>query len=107
MGDGALELTVEDASDYLFIPDVRLFSKTQRNKIIETFQPLLHREINSVIKEIQKVDHQKLDGAVLTALGVDSQNWLPRIYDGLSTLAQERMELAKKGDKLEKLILKK
>lgn len=103
MGDGALELTVEDASDYLFIPDVRLFSKPQRNKIIETFQPLLHREINSITKEIQKVDRQKLDGAVLTALGLDSQNWLPRIYVGLSTLAQERMELAKKRGQNKKI----
>ena len=53
MGDGALELTVEDARDYLYVPDARKFDKVNRKAIRAAFQPLLQRPIGSVLDEIQ------------------------------------------------------
>ena len=71
MGDGALELTVEDARDYLYVPDARKFDKANRKAIHIAFQPLLKRPIGSVFNEIQRPDRQALDRAVLSAIGLD------------------------------------
>ena len=93
MGDGALELTVEDASDYLRVPDVRQFDEADRQAIVDAFQPLLARPIGSVFDELQQLDRRALDGAILRAMGLDPDRWLPRLYDGLTTLVRERVQL--------------
>ena len=96
MGDGALELTVEDARDYLFVPDPRKFDDDNQQAIRAAFQPLLQRPIGSVLDEIQRTDRQALDRAVLSAVGLNPDEWLSRLYDGLSVLVRERIELGKK-----------
>jgi methylase of polypeptide subunit release factors len=96
MGDGALELTVEDARDYLCVPDARKFDDPSRQAIRAAFQPLLQRSIGSVFDEIQLPDRQALDRAMLSAVGLDPDEWLPRLYAGLSELVRERMEMGKK-----------
>ena len=93
LGDGALELTVEDARDYLRVPDVRQFDKAGRQAIVAAFQPLLTRPIGSVFDEVQQPDRRPLDAAVLHAMGLDPDRWLPRLYDGLTTLVRERVQL--------------
>jgi methylase of polypeptide subunit release factors len=93
LGDGALELAVEDARDYLRVPDVRQFSQTDRQAIVAAFQPLLARPIGSVFDEVQQPDRQALDAAVLRAMGLDPDRWLPCLYDGLTTLVRERVQL--------------
>ena len=95
LGDGALELTVEDAGDYLRVPDVRRFGDTERQAIVDAFQSLLARPIGSVFDEVQQTDRQALDAAVLRALGLEPDNWLPAIYDALTTLVRERVQLGK------------
>src|SRR5206468_716257 len=77
LGDGALELTVEDARDYLRIPDVRKFSATMQTEIQEAFEPLLGRPIGNVFDEVKREDRQVLDQAVLRAMGLDPDKWLP------------------------------
>lgn len=96
LGDGALELTVEDAKDYLITPDVRKFTNEQQQAIITVFEPLLDRPIDSIFKEIEKPDRKALDIAIVQALGLDPIVWLPKLYDGLTTLVRERIELGKK-----------
>jgi type I restriction enzyme M protein len=96
LGDGVLDLTVEDARDYLFVPDPRKFDETGQQAIRLAFQPLLQRPIGSVLEEIQHPDRQALDRAVLSAIGLDPDKWLPQLYEGLSVLVRERIELAKK-----------
>jgi hypothetical protein len=95
LGDGALELTVEDAADGLHIPDIRKFNATQQHEIQDTFKPLLARPIGSVREEIGKADRRKLDAAVLRALGLDPDRWLTAIYEGLATLVGERVGLGR------------
>jgi hypothetical protein len=95
LGDGALELSVEDARDYLCVPDIRGFDHASREAITAAFHPLLKRPIGNVFEEITKPDRQALDQAVFSAMGQDPEAWLPRIYDGLTTLVRERMELGK------------
>lgn len=96
MGDGALELTIEDARDYLHIPDPRQFDEASQQAIRVAFQPLLKRPIGSIKEEIQCDDRQVLDRAVLAAIGLDPDEWLPRLYDGLNVLVTERTGLGKK-----------
>jgi hypothetical protein len=93
LGDGALELKVQDARDYLRVPDVRQFDEAARQTIVTAFQPLLARPIGSVFDEVQQPDRQTLDAAVLQAMGLDPDRWLPRLYDGLTTLVRERVQL--------------
>ena len=93
LGDGALELKVEDARDYLRVPDVRQFSYADRQAIVDAFQPLLARPIGSVFDEVQQPDRHVLDAAVLRAMGLDPDRWLPHLYDGLTTLVRERVQL--------------
>jgi hypothetical protein len=95
LGDGALELTVEDAADGLRIPDVRNFDAAQRSAIRTAFKPLLARPIGSVHEEVGKADRRQLDAAVLRAMGLDPQHWLPLIHDGLTTLVSERAGLGR------------
>lgn len=95
LGDGALELTVEDAADGLRVPDVRKFDAKQRAQIQEAFKPLLARPIGPVREEIGKPDRRQLDAAILRALGLDSDRWLPAIYEGLATLVGERVGLGR------------
>jgi len=102
LGDGVLELTVEEARDYLRVPDVRQFSPEARQAIVAAFQPLLGRPIGSVFEEVKRADRQALDQAVLKALGLDPVAWLPRLYDGLTTLVRERAELGRVRNKARK-----
>lgn len=102
LGDGVLELTVEEARDYLLVPDVRQFNMVARQAIITAFQPLLKRSIGSVFEEVKRQDRQALDKAVLQAMGLDPRDWLPRLYDGLTTLVRERMELGRMRSKARK-----
>ncbi|MEN4101117.1 MAG: N-6 DNA methylase, partial [Anaerolineaceae bacterium] len=88
LGDGALELSVEDARDYLCVPDIRGFDHASREAITAAFHPLLKRPIGNVFEEITKPDRQALDQAVFSAMGQDPEAWLPRIYDGLTTLVR-------------------
>jgi len=99
LGDGVLELTVQDAADYLPLPDISRFTETDRRSVLDAFQPLLERPIGSVFSEVKKADRQALDRAVLEALGLDADEYLPRIYKGLTTLVGERIELAAKRER--------
>lgn len=93
LGDGALELKVEDARDYLRVPDVRQFDEANRQAIVAAFQPLLTRPIGSVFDEVQQPDRRTLDATVLRAMGLDPDRWLTCLYDGLTTLVRERVQL--------------
>jgi hypothetical protein len=96
LGDGALELTVEDASQSLWLLDIRKITGSEREALMNAFQPLLERPIQSVIDEVNNADRKALDEVVVRLLGLDPKVWLPRIYDALATLVGERMSLAEK-----------
>lgn len=95
LGDGALEIKVDDASNYLILPNILKFNAQVSSTILNLFRSLLARPIKSIFEEVEMVDRQALDRAVLTAMGVDSAVWLPRIYEGLTGLVRERIELGR------------
>ncbi len=98
LGDGALELTVEDARDYLLVPDVRTFAPGDRQSVVTAFQAVLGRPIGSVFEEVQRDDRRALDEAVLRAMGLPL-GMLDGIYQGLQTLVRERIQLGEMRSK--------
>jgi hypothetical protein len=66
------------------------------------FDKLLERPVKSIFKEVKTKDRQKLDKLVLEAMGLDPAKYLKPIYDGLTELVHERIELAGMRKKLNK-----
>ncbi len=100
LGEGALDTTVEEAQEYVEIPDLKLFSTKSKTAIILAFNNLSKRKIGTINQESRLKDRQKLDSLILEALGLDPEKYLQPLYDGLTELVRERIELAgmrKKG----------
>lgn len=102
LGEGALDTTVEEAQEYLLIPDVKQLTYTAQEKILDAFDSLLARPIKSIFEEVKMPDRQQLDSLVLEALGLDPDKYLQPLYDGLCELVRERIELAKMRKKVKK-----
>lgn len=102
MGDGVLELTVEDANDYLLLPDVLQATAAKKYAIAEAFEKLCERPIGNVFEEVKQKDRHALDAAVLRAIGLDPKKYLQPIYDGLCELVRERIELGQMRGKARK-----
>jgi methylase of polypeptide subunit release factors len=102
MGDGVLELTVEEANDYLLVPDLREITAAQKKDITTVFESLCQREIGNIFDEVKKKDRQALDSAILSAIGLDSKKYLKPIYDALCELVRERIELGQQRGKSRK-----
>jgi len=67
------------------------------------FNNLLSRPVKPVPKEIKIKDRQKLDSLILQALGLDPKKYLKPIYDGLTGLVKERIELANMRKKVKQV----
>ena len=93
LGDGALDTTVEEAQNYLIVPDVTQLTNNQAKKILQAFDTLLTRPIKSIFEEVKMLDRQKLDSLVLEALGLDPKKYLKPLYEGLCELVGERLLL--------------
>ena len=65
------------------------------------YQKLFNREIEDIHKEISKRDRMGLDEILIKRLGLDS-SYLPRIYEGLSEIVKERLDLPKMRKKQQK-----
>ena len=95
LGDGALDTTVEEAQDYLIVPDVTQLTNSQAKKILQTFDTLLTRPIKAIYEEVRMPDRRRLDSLVLEVLGLDPKKYLKPLYDGLCELVRERLSLPK------------
>ena len=102
MGDGVLELRVEDARDYLIVPDIRKATVAQKKAITDAFENVCGRDIGNVFEEVKQKDRQALDAAVLRTIGLDPKKYLQPIYDGLCELVRERIELGQMRGKARK-----
>lgn len=102
MGDGVLELKVEDARDYLLVPDLRETEREQKKAIASAFETLCKRDIGSVFEEVKQKDRQALDAAILTAIGLNPKKYLKPIYEALCELVRERVELGHQRGKMRK-----
>jgi len=96
LGDGALDNMVYEAQA-VKIPNPGLI-KIQRTE----FESILKRPVRSIFKEVKQPDRREMDAAILKALGLNPDEWLDRIYDGLTELVRERIDLPKMRKKEKK-----
>ncbi len=102
LGEGALDTTVEEAQDYMLIPNPDSLSAKLKTKLLTAFDKLAGREVKPIFEEVKMKDRQKLDSLALEAMGLDPAKYLQPIYDGLTELVRERIELAGMRKKLKK-----
>jgi len=88
LGDGATKTEGIDWSNLMLAPKNPL-------KIKNFSDTIFLRKVLSVNKEVKQKDRKELDTAVLEALGLDAKEFLPRIYEGITELVKERLELPK------------
>jgi len=94
LGDGVIKTPVYELQN-LEIPNTINKFKYKNDK-------LLSRNIEKIFKEVKLKDRQELDKAVLKALSLNPEEYLPRIYDGLTEMVKERLELPKMRKKRKK-----
>lgn len=92
LGEGALKLQAYEVG-LTKVPDVGLFTENQKHLLLSTFRELRKRSIKSIFEEVKMRDRRKLDSLVLEAIGLDPRKYLQPLYDGLTQLVQERLEL--------------
>jgi hypothetical protein len=85
MGDGVLTFYGPDISKTPLLKDE---FKIKFNKIIK-------RKIKPIFEEIKQKDRIELDRAVLKAMELDPDEYLCKIYNGLTEIVNERLELPK------------
>jgi len=97
LGEGA---TKTEGIDWMELecPKIDYLKKLKDKKNI--FDKLAKRTIKDIFNEIKQRDRQELDSLVLKALGLNPDEYLDRIYQGLSELVRERIELAKSRKKV-------
>jgi hypothetical protein len=88
---GALDLNANYLKQLRILnPD--LLSEQQKTDILTVFQPLKHREIESIFAEVQKADRINFDKTVLRSFGID-ENLLEGIYSLLTTSVDDRVSM--------------
>ena len=91
---GALDLNANYLKQLKVLnPD--LLNDAQKTDILEAFQPLKHREIESIFKEVLKADRINFDKTVLRCFGMD-ESLLDRIYSLLVSSVDERVSMQNK-----------
>jgi hypothetical protein len=99
LGDGATKTEGVDWNNLMLISKVPL--------IIEyNIEKLMSRKVKSISEEVKLIDRQELDKAVLKALGLNPEEYLPRIYEGITQMVKERLELPKMRKKKKKQKIK-
>ncbi|MCK4653840.1 MAG: N-6 DNA methylase [Candidatus Cloacimonetes bacterium] len=98
LGDGVIKTPVYELNN-LNIP-------LNLNEIRFNNEKLLTRDIKSIFEEVKLEDRQELDRAVLKALSLNPDEYLPRIYEGLTEMVKERLELPKMRKKKKKQKIK-
>ena len=94
MGDGVLTF---------YGPDIESTSVLSLQKVQDSniegirkcFSRISKRRIHDVEKELRLEDRRAFDASILEAIGLNPDEYLPRIYDGLKELVRERLALPK------------
>ncbi len=88
LGDGATKTEGVDWNNLMLISKEPL-------KVDYNIAKLMSRKVKSISEEVKLKDRQELDKAVLKALGLNTEEYFPRIYQGLTQMVKERLELPK------------
>lgn len=72
-GEGVLDLSASKLQESLKMLDYNLLSQTQKETIIESFKPLLHRNVKPLLQELGSEDRISFDRTVLNAFNISNQ----------------------------------
>ncbi|MFH0768647.1 MAG: hypothetical protein V1932_03660, partial [Chloroflexota bacterium] len=100
LGEGVLKFIGPEIDQLLVIANP--IETPLRTKIVSSFEKLAQRPVKSIFEEVNRKDRHKLDSLVLEAMGLDPTKYLQPIYDGLTEMVRERIELAGMRKKLNK-----
>jgi hypothetical protein len=94
LGDGLVDLTVYEVEENpVLLPSSIL--EQQRKELAKIYTKFSKRKIKSVFEEVRERDRNRIDSLLLEILGLDVNEYLPRIYKGLCEMVKERLELPK------------
>lgn len=79
---------------YVMIVFLRIYKLTKCDSHKKAFDKLCEREIKSIFEEVKMKDRQKLDSLVLSAIGLDPEIYLEKLYKGITQLVNERKLVA-------------
>jgi type I restriction-modification system DNA methylase subunit len=102
LGEGVLKAAVYEV-EALLLPKLKEISEEKKKLILKAFNKLLTRPVKPIIEEVKMKDRQALDSAVLEALGLDPKKYLKPLYDGLTDMVRERIDLAKSRKKVKQV----
>ncbi|MFZ3136510.1 MAG: N-6 DNA methylase [Thermodesulfovibrionales bacterium] len=102
LGDGALKVQAYEI-ELLPVIEVDKISTSLKDSILKAFNKLLARPIKPIFEEVKMKDRQALDSAVLEALGLDPKKYLKPLYDELTDMVRERIDLAKSRKKVKQV----
>ena len=88
---GALDLNANYLKQ-LRVLDHDLLSVEQKSDILEAFQPLKNREIETISRETLKQDRINFDKTILRSFGID-ESLLENIYSLLVTSVNDRVTM--------------
>lgn len=88
-GLGALDLNKDRIEDFMQIVDPSKIGNEGRKAIIESFTPLLDRDILCVADELEQDDRRLLDQTVIKALNIDVR--IEDIYESILALVEIRL----------------
>ena len=72
-GEGVLDLSASKLQESLKMLNYNLLTKIQKENIIETFKPLLNRNVKPLLQELQSEDRIIFDKTVLKAFNISEQ----------------------------------
>lgn len=91
---GALDLNANYLKQLKVLnPD--LLNDAQKSDVLVAFQPLKHREIESIFKEVRKADRINFDKTILRCFGIN-ENLLDSIYSLLISSVDDRVSMQNK-----------
>jgi len=102
LGEGVLKAAVYEVED-LLLPKLKELSEERKKVILKAFDKLLARPVKPIFEEVKMKDRQALDIAVLEALGLDPKKYLKPLYEGLTDMVRERIDLAKSRKKVKQV----
>lgn len=72
-GEGVLDLSASKLQESLKILNYNLLSQTQKEAILESFKPLLHRNVKPLLHELESEDRILFDKTVLNAFNISNE----------------------------------
>ncbi|MDD5189577.1 MAG: N-6 DNA methylase [Dehalococcoidales bacterium] len=101
LGEGLLT-TYGPEIERFIVADPAQITDVNKIKLEKAFDKLSKRPVKPIFEEVKMKDRREFDSLVLEAIGLDPKAYLKPLYEGLTELVRERIELGKMRTKVKK-----